>query len=187
MHIFGFVINKILTLNIMNKKTYISIAVFAILIIVLAGCEVEVSNNASPSDSEVQTSDKTASNTDLENIVTSEYDSDESSEQATIDNAQAVERGVSAENDRVVVITMTRCPECREGLKPYLDKTKELGVNIKEYQVSSPFDPKVNQILSENGLKRTSGGMPIVCINDNCFTIMRTVEAELNKFIEQKI
>ncbi len=89
--------------------------------------------------------------------------------------------------DEIVVITMTDCPECREGLKPYLDKAKnELGVNIKEYQVSSPFDPEIDQILSENGLKRTRGGMPIVFINGNCFTIMSSVEAALNEFLENK-
>jgi len=90
-------------------------------------------------------------------------------------------------SNSILVITMTHCPECREMLKPYLDKIKEeYGAEIREYQVSSPFDPAVDKILSENELKRpVGGGMPIVCINENCFLRMDPIKVELDKFMEQ--
>ncbi len=125
----------------------------------------------------------------IKTIPNQESDNGMAPTAGTDGNAQAAETGVSFGNDRVLVITMTRCPECREGLKPYLEKIKnDLGAEIKEYQVASPWDPATNQILSENGLARPSGGgMPLVCINDKCLFRMGPITAELNKFLEQKI
>jgi len=100
---------------------------------------------------------------------------------------QIKQNDVNVNKDKIVVITKTDCPECRDMLKPYLDKAKnEYGTEIKEYQVASPFDPAVNQILAENRLEPPTGrGMPIVCINENCYLRMEPIKAELSKFMGQ--